>query len=668
MGDAVRYWSATHNKWVEAHVQRVHRAAGGGVLSYDLTAKAQAPIFKVRNNSTPPDAPAPEVPPGSEDKAMPYFVGSVSSARMAQVGEILVGMDAALFAPPDLSAMLKPEMKVQYYSDTKTRWLDAEVEAKLDKGGVVLLDLTLKKGVPLDKVRVSAAEYEVGEDVEYWSTSVGRWVPAKVLKVFEQTALVDLDVKPGAQTAKIRKATGLLPKAPPLPQGFGQTTEAMGAQVGPDPKAAPPPPLACGFEVGDKVQYWSETMSRWIEALVEGHRERDGAVVYDLSCKRGTPADRVRPSPVASQERFQVGENVEYWSTSAGRWLPAKVLKMYMQIGQCDLDVKLGAPLGRLRRTFSNTANGVPSPPRPEAASQPSGTRAKAGSVAPVPVGGEVFKRVSSSAPPSSRAKAASSAGDRRPTAAPGAAKEDEYASLLQATAAEAGRKRLAEVNSADAVHRRRLSTPMRAQDAIGVGGGGSQPSGSSELKRKEDVRPPKQQQQRGGLYDDIGISPTKKRKEEITLARAASATQPRSAHPGALLDALPPLPPLPNLALLGSSPPSRQAVPGSGAAASGRAAGVGSARVAPGVSAKAGSARADAGGRGRPAEQRSTTLDSGSTSPVEAARRGRPRTGRSPGARSRSMGHRARRKSRSRSRGRRQSDRAMMDRRGGGR
>lgn len=31
--------------------------------------RAQAPIFKVRNNSTPPDAPAPEVPPGSEDKA-----------------------------------------------------------------------------------------------------------------------------------------------------------------------------------------------------------------------------------------------------------------------------------------------------------------------------------------------------------------------------------------------------------------------------------------------------------------------------------------------------------------------------------------------------------------------------------------------------------------------
>lgn len=201
----------------------------------------------------------------------------------------------------------------------------------------------------------SSESYQVGEMVEYWSTSAGRWVAAKVLKVKVGDGQCDLDLKPGAQLGRLRKASTLRP-------GLADSTPAMWPMAGTkNSSVAPPPPLSCGFKDGDQVQYWSETKSRWLEAVVQRIREKDGVIVYDLDCKKGTPADRVRPSLVASQKQYQVGEEVEYWSTSAGRWLPAKVLRLYEHLSQCDLDVKPGAPVGRMRRVVrSATPGGAP--------------------------------------------------------------------------------------------------------------------------------------------------------------------------------------------------------------------------------------------------------------------------------------------------------------------
>mmetsp|Transcript_44183 Transcript_44183/g.127820 ORF Transcript_44183/g.127820 Transcript_44183/m.127820 type:complete len:529 (-) Transcript_44183:225-1811(-) len=298
VGEKVRYWSQRHHRWVDAHVQRVNRGPGGGVISYDLTAKAQAEVFKVRDASTPSDAPAPPQP----------FNGEASLGP---------GGKAADEGPP------APEAAQAHEGHT---------------------------GKPPD-------HFEEGERVEYWSTSACRWVPAKMLRLNAESGQCDLDLKPGAPLGRVRKATG-------FPPGAALTTDVPAwPSAGPkNAKIAPPPPLSCGFKVGDQVQYWSETKTRWLEAVVQDIREKDGAVVYDLDCKKGTPADRVRPSLVASQNRYQVGEEVEYWSTSAGRWLPAKVLHLYAHLGQCDLDVKPGAPLGRLRRLAGSVVSDLPPP------------------------------------------------------------------------------------------------------------------------------------------------------------------------------------------------------------------------------------------------------------------------------------------------------------------
>jgi len=59
-----------------------------------------------------------------------------------------------------------------------------------------------------------------------------------------------------------------------------------------------PPAKAVSYRVGDQVQYWSDTKSRWVECLVEGVREKDGGlVVYDLNCKKGALADKLRHLP-----------------------------------------------------------------------------------------------------------------------------------------------------------------------------------------------------------------------------------------------------------------------------------------------------------------------------------------------------------------------------------
>merc|ERR1719401_1313691 len=54
--------------------------------------------------------------------------------------------------------------------------------------------------------------------------------------------------------------------------------------------------VAGGFRVGEQVQYWSDSKNRWVDTAVEAVRTKDGAMVYDLTCKKGAAADKVRSS------------------------------------------------------------------------------------------------------------------------------------------------------------------------------------------------------------------------------------------------------------------------------------------------------------------------------------------------------------------------------------
>jgi len=144
---------------------------------------------------------------------------------------------------------------------------------------------------------------------------------------------------------------------------------------------ATPQPAEAGpkHAEGDRVLYWSTTHKVWIRSIVVGiSRYPDGTVLaYDLDCKAGAePAcvrkvenisaderlreaastNKVVTSPQGPQnspvepESLSIGDRVEYCSLSSGKWLRSRVLKIYRKSGYCDLDIKRGAPLDRLRK------------------------------------------------------------------------------------------------------------------------------------------------------------------------------------------------------------------------------------------------------------------------------------------------------------------------------
>jgi len=318
VGERVRYWSASLSKWISAHVQRVNHGHGGNIISYDLTAKNQADASRVRAAATPSNAPPPPPllkVPGPPPPAVLGSGGAAPPCEDYKVGD-----------------------QVQYWSESKGRWVDARVESRQkETGGDIVYDLSCKKASPPSRMRPQPGAFVVGERVEYWSGGIGQWVIGKVMKVNAHLGRCDLDIKSAAKMGRLRKLAA--PEA-------GEASRS--------------------YKTGDRVQYWSETKGRWLEALVEGCQTRRGAKLYDLNCKKGTPVHRLRPSPsggVAAVATFRVGDRVEYFSSSSGRWLPARVVRLLANLGQCDLDVKQGAAIGRLRHAANAKAPEAEAPP-----------------------------------------------------------------------------------------------------------------------------------------------------------------------------------------------------------------------------------------------------------------------------------------------------------------
>lgn len=105
------------------------------------------------------------------------------------------------------------------------------------------------------------------------------------------------------------------------------------------------------FRAGEFVDYYSSSTASWIPAKVLAQRA-DG--LYDLDCKTGVPPTKVRAATFSKPE-YEVGAIVEFYSSTAGLWLPATV-KMYNGIaGTYDLDCKLSVQPDRIRLPAART-------------------------------------------------------------------------------------------------------------------------------------------------------------------------------------------------------------------------------------------------------------------------------------------------------------------------
>jgi len=97
---------------------------------------------------------------------------------------------------------------------------------------------------------------------------------------------------PAFEPAAARAPTAA-PVAPVAPAASPAPAAPSPAQAQPTVAAAGQPTVSL-FKPGDQVQYWSDTKNRWVDACVVAQHEKEGVIKYDLNCKRGAAADKVR--------------------------------------------------------------------------------------------------------------------------------------------------------------------------------------------------------------------------------------------------------------------------------------------------------------------------------------------------------------------------------------
>jgi hypothetical protein len=129
------------------------------------------------------------------------------------------------------------------------------------------------------------------EDVTKWSAYI-----LTLLQDFDPALSEDLGWKrlafePKPRSGDAQQVGGSAPSVPSQPSLPPQREVASATSV----QAAPVGKTA--WKVGDKVQYWSDTKKRWIDAVVEGRKEKDGDFVYDLHCKKGASGEKMRARP-----------------------------------------------------------------------------------------------------------------------------------------------------------------------------------------------------------------------------------------------------------------------------------------------------------------------------------------------------------------------------------
>lgn len=109
--------------------------------------------------------------------------------------------------------------------------------------------------------------------------------------------------EPRGPASALEPAAGRAPAPAPAPLAAAPVAPAATpapAAAAPAPAQAQPAVAAAGqptvsiFKQGDQVQYWSDTKNRWVDACVVAKHEKDGVIKYDLNCKRGAAADKVR--------------------------------------------------------------------------------------------------------------------------------------------------------------------------------------------------------------------------------------------------------------------------------------------------------------------------------------------------------------------------------------
>lgn len=333
-GEAVEYRSASAG-WIPAKVVRVN---GNG--TYDLDCKQDVPSDRIRVQERGPSFQAGdhvEYFSGSQGKWIPAKVLLQKTDGRLDL-DCKQDVSASTVRWPSISAQLHNFALgdfVEYYSSSQGSWISARVTALKPNGRI---DLDCKADVAADSVRQPLPPpgserlpnlLEPGESVEYFGAKMQRWISAKVLKR-NSNGTYDLDCKQNVQPEKLRKGPSQLSSAATSPVGTG----ALAA-----------------YKEGDRVEYFSGSQCRWIPARVLGVTPSGN---FNLDCKSDVPSSKIRP-PSKNPGDYEVGEVVEYFGTSKGLWISTKVLKVN-EDGTYDLACKPRVLSGNMRKTSQKEA------------------------------------------------------------------------------------------------------------------------------------------------------------------------------------------------------------------------------------------------------------------------------------------------------------------------
>lgn len=153
-------------------------------------------------------------------------------------------------------------------------------------------------------------EFAMNDKVEYYSSTEGYWVPCVICKVDKIAGTYDLcrEVKfsyelfrTSVDHSRVRAEARIDSKPLDVDESFSL------------------PMVALVFKVGDKVEYHSTTLDRWIRAIVTkvNHFE-GGSGSYDLtfvrfegSKKENVPPERVREMPFSAGTKVKIYGNIE---------------------------------------------------------------------------------------------------------------------------------------------------------------------------------------------------------------------------------------------------------------------------------------------------------------------------------------------------------------------